>query len=54
MTGLAEIFANVTSSAFNDVTFVATKISFDDVTANHLMWDGMYVVLFLMRQLKPP
>ncbi len=34
VTGVAEIFADVTASTFDDVTTVATKIFFDDVTAN--------------------
>ncbi len=34
VTGVTEIFANVTPSAFDDVTSVVNQIFFVDVTAN--------------------
>ncbi len=35
MTDVADFFADVTASTFDDVTTVADQIFFDDVTANH-------------------
>ncbi len=37
VTGVAYFFADVTSSTFDNVTTIASKIFFDDVTANLLV-----------------